>query len=224
MTDRMNLPDAVRARLDLTEPSRGVTADVHGRLEEARDASRLELRADEDAGTFAVEGYASTFDTPYDVAGGAPYGWTEVIRSGAFTKALAERDDVRFLLNHDGIPLARTKSGTLTLAADPVGLRMSAPSVDMANPTAQELRSALDRGDVDEMSFAFRVTRQEWNDDYTERQILEVRLFDVAAVTYPANPATAIQLVRTDDDPTTEGHPLRLARAQADALRFRRTA
>jgi hypothetical protein len=76
--------------------------------------------------------------------------------------------------------------------------------------------STLRRGDVDQMSFAFRAIRQEWNDDYTERRILEVQLFDVAAVTFPANEATVIGL-RTDDR-GARSYPLSLALAEADAL------
>jgi hypothetical protein len=50
----------------------------------------------------------------------------------------------------------------------------------------------MERGDLDEMSFAFRVTRQEWNDAYTERWINEVNLNkgDVSIVNYGANPHT----------------------------------
>lgn len=105
------------------------------------------------------------------VAGGAPYGWSESIAKGAATKSLAERDDVRFLLNHDGMPLARTV-GTMTLTADDMGLFVDAPNLDLRNPSAAELQSCLDRGDVDQMSFAFMATLQEWNGDcYTQRRI-----------------------------------------------------
>lgn len=165
------------------------TGDAH--IAEAR-RHQLEYRALED-GTMSVTGYALTWNTWYDVAGGpAAGGWSETILRGALDKALAERDDVRFLINHEGTPLARTASGTMTLVSDDIGLRVDIPALDMSNPKAQELRSALERGDVDQMSWAFRVVRQEWNSDYTERTIREVRIFDVSAVTFPANPATII--------------------------------
>jgi HK97 family phage prohead protease len=86
----------------------------------------------------------------------------------------------------------------------------------------QSLVSAIRRGDIDEMSFAFRAMRQEWNDDYTERIITEVRLFDVSAVTYPANPATLIT-ARGSDEPR-RGYPLSLALAEAEQFRLRRSA
>jgi phage head maturation protease len=57
----------------------------------------------------------------------------------------------------------------------------------------------MSRGDLDQMSIGFRVTRQEWNGDYTERQIREVELFDVSVVTFPASPTTTANLRAIDD-------------------------
>ena len=70
----------------------------------------------------------------------------------------------------------------------------------------------MERGDLDEMSFAFRVIRQEWDADYLERRITEVQLFDVSLVTYPANPATVAQ-VRDDVPAPSRGLDLRMASA-----------
>jgi len=181
-------------------------------------AAKIETRASDTPDELIVEGYATTFDTAYDVAGGAPYGWSEVIAPGAFTKTLRERDDVRFLVNHEGVPAARTKSGTLSLVQDDLGLRVEA-RLDRTNPSVAELASALERGDLDQMSFAFQVVRQEWNDEYTARRILEAKLFDVAPVTFPANPATHIQQKR-DAARVAEvrGFPLSLALAERDRL------
>ena len=69
--------------------------------------------------------------------------------------------------------------------------------LDPSSPYAQSVRSAVLRGDADQMSFAFRVTRQEWNEDYTERRIKEVQLFDASVVTYPASEATVVQMNNT---------------------------
>lgn len=186
-------------------------------------AGRIEIRSDSSSDDLVIEGYAATFDTPYDVAGGPPYGWSEVIASGAFTKTLHERDDVRLLANHEGIPAARTKSGTLELTQDDIGLHVSA-TLDRSNPTVAELASALERGDLDEMSFAFSVVRQEWSPDYETRRILEVKLYDVSLVTYPANPATHVQIARDAEPIDVEprgSYPLGLALAEADALRLK---
>lgn len=158
----------------------------------------LELR---DAGSDTVElrGYATVWDFPYEVAGGPQMGgWTETMAAGAATRTLNAKPDVRLLVNHEGLPLARTKSGTLQLQADERGLMVVAPALDLRNPAVQELRSAMDRGDVDEMSMGFRVTRNEWNTDYTDRVIREIALdvsgADVSVVTFPANPATVAQM------------------------------
>lgn len=214
-----SLPDAVRDRLgvdtaalvDATLAARTANGIVESR------SSLIEVREVND-GVFHVQGYAATWDTVYDVAGGAPYGWAETIARGAVSKSLAERDDVRFLLNHEGLPLARTKSGTMTLASDDIGLLVDVPQLDLTNPRSAELRSALERGDVDEMSWAFMVTRQEWNDDYTERRILEARMHDVSAVSFPANPATIIGLRTAEPTGERGAFPLSLALAQAAAL------
>jgi hypothetical protein len=221
----MFLPDEVRARLALDDDGL-ITAQIADRrarlgLVDTR-AQRLEVRADDD-GTRSLTGYATTWDTYYDVAGGPPYGWSETIVRGAATKSLAERDDVRFLINHDGLPQARARGlaiDTMTLTPDELGLRVDIPSLDERNPRVVELLSAIDRGDVDQMSFAFYVVRQEWNAEYTERRILELRLVDVSAVTYPANSATIIAARAAHHSLTVKrgGLPLSLAIAQASAL------
>jgi HK97 family phage prohead protease len=140
-----------------------------------------------------LRGYASTTEDPYMVSDWLGE-YQETICRGAFTKALQERQDVRLLINHEGIPVARTKSGTMTLTEDDRGLLVDVPSLDLESPLVQTLRSAMQRGDVDQMSFSFRATRQEWNEDYTERFVREVKLFDVSTVTYPANEGTDVKL------------------------------
>lgn len=140
-----------------------------------------------------LRGYASTTEDPYMVSDWLGE-YQETICRGAFTKALQERQDVRLLINHDGIPVARTKSGTMTLTEDERGLLVDVPSLDLDSPLVQTLRSAMARGDVDQMSFSFRATRQEWNEDYTERYVREVKLYDVSTVTYPANEGTDVKL------------------------------
>lgn len=139
-----------------------------------------------------LTGYASVFNSEYEVHD-ALGTYTEVVAPGAFARTLDHGADVRLLINHDGLPLARTKSGTLSLSEDTTGLLVDA-RLDPANPDVAALRSAMDRGDADQMSFAFRVTRQDWNADYSHRTIREAQLFDVSVVTYPANPVTSVSL------------------------------
>lgn len=189
---------------------------------ERRALSDVELRMDGDRPV--IEGYATVYGYPYDVAGGPDSGgFSEVISRGAATKSVSEsgnRDDVRLLIDHAGTPLARTKSGTLELSSDDIGLRVRA-ELDPANPKVAELRSAMERGDVDQMSFAFRAVRQSWSDDYTTRTISEVKLYDVSVVTFPANPATVVKMrsadVGCDSDPA-KGRSVELARRQVQQL------
>eukprot|EP00752_Nemacystus_decipiens_P016647 g14887.t1 len=180
----------------------------------------FEHRVDE-SGRLSLVGYATSWDTAYDVAGGPPYGWVEEIASGAATKSLMERDDVRFLFDHEGIPMARNKSRTMSLEADPTGLLVRVDDLDTErNMFARALASAIERGDVDQMSFAFQAIRQEWDDRYEHRRILELRLFDVSAVSFPANEATIIGVDDRQDDPPAESREmdLSLARAIVDSL------
>jgi HK97 family phage prohead protease len=162
----------------------------------------FELRKDSSAGgQLTFRGYASTTETDYPVFGGSYPGWQETIVRGAFKKTLRENADVSFLINHEGMTLARTKSGTMQLREDNRGLAVTA-TLDPSMNAVNDLYKASQRGDIDEMSFAFRVTRDEWFDDAgnrsneqdgTKRRILEVNLNkgDVSAVNYGANDTTS---------------------------------
>ena len=154
--------------------------------------SAVEQRNDDDKDTLLFTGYASVFNKGYGVRDqqGA---YTETIKPGAFKKTLQEQDDVRFLVNHDGIPLARTSSGTLQLEEDDYGLFVRA-ELDPANPTVAEIASAMKRGDLNEMSFAFAAIRDEFDATGENRSVTEAKLFDVSVVTYPANPWAGAKL------------------------------
>ena len=162
---------------------------------------RPEIRASKDGQTLTYFGHAAVTENEYKVYGGPPFGWVETMARGAFKRTLLNNADVAFLVNHEGLTLARTKSGTLTLDEDSTGLRTLA-ELDPSSNSVNDLRSAVDRGDIDEMSFAFRVVADEWTDDDgqpdspatgTHRRVLEVNLNkgDVSAVNYGANPATS---------------------------------
>ena len=150
---------------------------------------------------FVVRGYASLFDSPYPVAGGPDAGgWIEKVDRRAFDVTLNSNPDVHFLINHEGVTLARTKSGTLSLATDKKGLLAEA-RIDRRDPMGQSLEVKMERGDLDEMSFAFRTVRQEWDADYTERSLLEVNIDkgDVSVVNNGANDKTRIRIADTRD-------------------------
>jgi HK97 family phage prohead protease len=141
-----------------------------------------------DDGAMRLSGYAAVFNDS-----SVPLPFSERIAPGAFRKTLSETPDVRLLINHEGLPLARTKNGTLELSEDEVGLRFDADLPDTTE--ARDLWTLIQRGDVDQMSFAFRVIRQKWNADRTERTLTEVSLADgdVSVVTYPAYPTTTVE-------------------------------
>lgn len=175
--------------------------ELDARARRAWSMPSVEFRASKDGDTLTFDGYASVTDIEYDVFGGPPFGWDETIAHGAFGKTLREGADVAFLINHEGLTLARTKSGTLDLKEDKTGLRTVA-RLDARMTIVNDLQIAVERGDVDEMSFAFRVVKDEWFDERGEpsnemtgvqRRITEVNIDkgDVSAVNYGANPATS---------------------------------
>ena len=136
-------------------------------------------------------GCASTVDSPYGLTDWLG-DYTEIVHSGAFTQTLHGNPDTIFCLNHgwDGAPMARTKSGTLRLSAETDF--MVEADIDGTRADVHQVRSAMEAGDLDAMSFAFWVTRQTWSPDYDQRDILEVDIDggDVSVVTWPANPGT----------------------------------
>lgn len=141
-----------------------------------------------DDGTMRISGYAAVFNDS-----SVPLPFIERIAPGAFRKTLSETPDVRLLINHEGLPLARTKNGTLTLTEDSRGLYMDAVIADTQE--GRDLYTLIQRGDLDQMSFAFRVIRQKWNEGRTERLLTELSLADgdVSVVTYPAYPTTSVE-------------------------------
>lgn len=168
----------------------------------------FELRATSDA-TLTLTGYASVFERGYEMYGGPERGgWVEIVDRRAFDETLKRKPDVHLLVNHEGLPLARTKSGTLSLSTDSTGLKVDA-DLDRSDPDVQRLEVKMGRGDMDEMSFAFRTIRHEWNDDESERRLLELNLDkgDVSVVNFGASPHTsaglrahdALSLIATGD-------------------------
>lgn len=187
-------------------------------IERRSAACSWEIRETSD-GVVGLSGYAAVFDSE-------AHG--EVVRRSAFNKTLQEGADVRFLINHDGLPLARrngSESDTMRLRVDNVGLRMEIDSLDMSSPVVQSLVSAIKRGDIDQMSFAFMAVRDNYTPDGV-RELTEVKLVDVSAVTYPWYEQTSIgmksddrELVEARDagDILNDGDPME-ARAEDDMM------
>jgi len=150
----------------------------------------VEIRSDDD-NQIRVAGYAAVFGQETKIGGA----FTEVIAPGAFRNALERGDDVVFLVNHDGLPLARTRSGTLLLSEDERGLYMETV-LDGSDPDVRALVPKMKRGDLDKMSFAFIPLRQSWDEsgEMPKRTIEDVSLHDVSIVTTPAYEGTEIGL------------------------------
>jgi HK97 family phage prohead protease len=177
--------------------------------------TNLEMRANGDGTTLV--GYAAVWDSPSE-----PLPWIEYVRRGAFAKTLKDGADVRLLIDHEGVPLARTKSGTLRLMEDDRGLRTET-DLDPMNPDAARIISAMRRGDLSQMSFAFRTVKDSWNADRTVRELREVRLYDVSVVTFPAYEETVAELrasLRGDTVSTPDSQVL-LRKNQLRLARYR---
>jgi len=164
-----------------------------------------------------LAGYAAVYgqDSREIVEGGRKF--TERIAPGAFNETLAAKGDVKLYYNHDAsMPLARTRSGTLTLRSDRNGLAFEAtlPDTTLGN----DVRALLERGDLSgEMSFGFYVTEDTWNKDRTQRLVKKASLVEVSIVQDAAYPQTSSSL-RSVSAAYTEAVYARLA------LHFRRMA
>jgi HK97 family phage prohead protease len=162
---------------------------------QVRSTEVEETRAD---GGLVLAGYAAVFESDSEPIGGV---FTERLKRGAFRKALAAQPDVRLMINHEGLSLARSTNGTLSMKEDAKGLLFRAD----LNPDAQlsrDLHALVTRGDMDQMSFAFTVRSDEWVtcdcaemcECVWERTIGEIgELFELSVVTFPAYRATIVE-------------------------------
>jgi uncharacterized protein len=143
-------------------------------------------------GKRTLSGHAAVFDK----LSVKMMGFREYIRKGAFTESIAQ-DDIRALWNHDSnLVLGRNKSGTLRLKEDAKGL---AVEIDLPDTQAgRDAQVSIDRGDVTQMSFAFRTKTggDNWfeEDGEDRRELLAAQLFEVSPVTFPAYPDTDVSL------------------------------
>lgn len=156
----------------------------------------VEMETREDAPDAMVfRGHALVFDSPSEDLGG----FTEYVARGATKRVLENHPDTRALFNHDpNYVLGRTVSKTLDLREDPKGLHAYFTAPDTSY--ARDIRELVKRGDVNQMSFAFTVERDRWEetaDGSIVRTVLELKdLYDVSIVTYSAYPATDVTSVR----------------------------
>lgn len=162
-----------------------------GDIERRYHRAPVELRTDGDGKPIGFTGHAAVFGKRAWI-GPPKWGFWESIRAGAFAKTIREAD-IRMLFNHDpNYPLARNSvtegPGALLLSEDEVGLKDEAEFV----PTtyARDLALNVDAGVITQQSFSFVPIQEEWSvDDVTgeeTRELIEVKVFDVSPVTFPA--------------------------------------
>lgn len=168
---------------------------IDQKLTEGRSFRPMELRAIDQDGAFIVEGYATTFNQPYVLY--QEDGWTlrEQVDSHAFDEA--DMGDVIMQYDHQGRVFARKSNGTLELKADDHGLKVRA---DLGGTAAgRQLFEEIRGGYTTKMSFGFSVDKDERVTEETDDHIDVLRtirsikkLYDVSAVSLPANDATEI--------------------------------
>ena len=177
----------------------------------------VEVRAEETEDRGAViTGYPIVFEQEIDIGD-----WREVIDAGSMGDGSVLRD-VALLANHDFgmLPLARSRrnndNSTMKLTPDQKGVAMRAALDTEHNPKAQEAYSAVTRGDITGMSFAFITNEERWEDLDTEKPLRRImsfsRIFEVSIVTNPAYSGTSVQAA-------SEGNALESVRASLESAR-----
>ena len=187
---------------------------------EIRSAENEEVEQEERK---VVKGYASTFNEPYTLYEDDDWRFDEVVDSRAFDNT--DMSDVIMQYDHEGRVFARMSNNTLTVVPDERGLLIEADlgGTELGRQLFEEIKG----GYTNKMSFGFTVDGEEVRDiknangkTVTVRTITSVRkLYDVSAVSLPANDATSIS-VRTLTDGEIER--IRAERLEAEALELRR--
>ena len=149
-----------------------------------RDADDLEENRQ-----YIVEGYASTFepDTLWTTEDGVEI--KEQIEPDAFAET--DFSDVVFRIDHEGPVFARTSNGIVSLDVDEHGLKTR---IDLSKTEkARGIFEDIEAGMYPQMSFAFTVEREAWDRETHTRHVEKIgKLYDVSAVSFPANPGTEI--------------------------------
>lgn len=185
------MSETTTKRIDAARRAVEQAADSDGR-ERRTAAAKIETRA-ADGGGWRFEGHAAVFDSlSEDLGMGLLGSFRETIKRGFFKESI-KRDDIRMLHNHDSnLVLARNTAGTLDLGEEPRGLKSIVPEMPDTS-YARDLRISLDRRDISQMSFGFRMgdgSEEEWHEDKdgnVTRTLWKVgETFDVSTVTFPA--------------------------------------
>ena len=147
----------------------------------------FEIRAEGEGKESRIVGHAAIFNIFANI-----WDFKEQVAPGAFSKSIGQ-DDIRALFNHNpDFVLGRNRAGTLKLSEDERGLAIEITPPD--TQFARDLIVSMKRGDISQMSFGFRVIKDEWDQGAKpmERTLKEVQLFDVSPVTFPAYPETDV--------------------------------
>lgn len=189
--------------------------------ESFRIATRKEGEASEE---MIVEGHAATFNQPYTLYDDGEWRVDEQIDVHAFDEC--DMDDVIFQYNHEGRVFARTRNSTLEVKTDEIGLWCRA---DLSGTAAgRELFEEIKNGYTDRMSFGFTIKEDKWEETYNrvnhttliKRTITKVgKLYDVSAVSIPANDGTDISARSFCDGVIAEIKAERLGREKIEALK-----
>jgi uncharacterized protein len=153
--------------------------------------NQIEIRETDD-GTRTLTGYAVKWEKKSHILGFFRK-FREQFKKGAFADSLG-KDDQRFLWSHDTSKvLGRTKNNTLRLTEDGIGLRfeLDLPDTTLGDDTYKSIK----RGDVDGVSFGFRMESheiEEPDDDLMLRTVTKAKLLEVSAVAFPAYPDSGV--------------------------------
>lgn len=182
------------------------------------ELAELMIDAPEGAEIRKVVGHAAVFDQLSVDLGG----FRERIATGAFAQSL-QSSDIRALFNHNpDYVLGRNKAGTLRLKEDSTGLYIENDMPD--TQFARDLQVSLSRGDINQMSFGFYTNSDRWDkvDGEWIRTLLDVELFDVSLVTYPAYPQTdvAVRSLTAVKEQQNPYNRLRMLRMKLDLLKL----
>jgi HK97 family phage prohead protease len=175
-----------------------ITSDREVRVATGGEVRALRAADDKPA---KLVGYAAVYDQRSLPVWGLFY---EIVRRGAFTRALKGEDDVCAFNGHDQTRvLGRNRAKTLKLSDDDKGLKVEIDLPDTQE--ARDLTVSVERGDITQMSFGFRMLKQRWTEERTPegriieiRELLEVELFDVSPVAFGQYPQTEVD-VRSRD-------------------------
>ena len=166
---------------------------------EHRAMRGLEVRAAEEGSEHIgiLTGYAAVFDSDSQEFSGWEKPWVERIAPGAFARSLTDQPDVKALWSHrDDAILARSPD-TLSLQEDETGLRVDIRLIDTQQN--RDVLASVKGGLVDAMSFGFQARKVTWEEgeERETRTLLDVDLYEVSPVVWPAYPATSISTKRS---------------------------